>query len=260
MITSFCPIRLEGFLIKMKKKTSTSRPFLILLWWFPTIHRLQRISHPPLTPHWDADITICDYLIILWCSILALQCLCCKWKSCQSLLEMKVLRFPTHLLSLPQSKPSFHGAVANEGAIRLSPRRHYRVFIWVCLKFQPLVIWTLFHVHHQKDIKQNAAFKIRSQSLGQIAVCVCVCACICVRVQNACNLCIYPARKCKVFFSIWIILNFSPKLERVWCLQNQNLTRSTEVLLEKYIITTLLWKWKGVPTDNVFIPGSKSFL
>ncbi len=28
-----------------------------------------------------------------------------------------------------QSTPGFHGAVANEGAIRLSPRRHYRVFI-----------------------------------------------------------------------------------------------------------------------------------
>lgn len=172
---------------KKKKKISTSWPFLILLRWFPTIHRLQRISPPPLTPCWVADITICDYLIILWCSILAMQCLCCKWKSCQSLLEMKVLRFSTHLLSLPQSKPSFHGAVANEGAIRLSPRRHYRVFIWICLKLQPLVIWTLFHVHHQKDIKQNAAFKIRSQSLGQIAVCVCACVHLC-----ACTECMQP--------------------------------------------------------------------
>lgn len=28
---------------------------------------------PPLTSHWVADITICPYLILLWCSILAMQ-------------------------------------------------------------------------------------------------------------------------------------------------------------------------------------------
>lgn len=127
-----------------------------------------KIPPPPLTFHWVSDITACNYQNILWCIILAMQCLCCKWKSCGSLLEMKVLHLSTHLLSVRSQ--SFHGAVANEGAIRLSPRRHYRVFIWICLMFQPLVIWTLFHVHHQKDIKQDAAFKIRSQSTGQNAV------------------------------------------------------------------------------------------
>ena len=41
--------------------------------------------------------------------------------------------------------------------------------------FHPLVIWTLFHVHHQKDIKQDAEFKIRSQGLGKkYGVCECV--------------------------------------------------------------------------------------
>lgn len=86
-----------------------------------------------------------------------------------------------------QSKPSFHGAVANEGAIRLSPRRHCRVFIWIGLMFQPLVIWTLFHVHHQKDIKQHAAFTITSQSLGKMW-CACICVCVCVCLLTTCSL------------------------------------------------------------------------
>lgn len=154
-----------------------------------------KIFLKPLTFHWAADITVSHYLIILWCSVLAMQCLCCKWKSCQSLLEMKVLHLSTHLLSV-RSQSSFHGAVANEGAIRLSPRRHYRVFIWNCLMFQPLVIWTLFHVHHQKDIKQDAAFKIRSQSLGQMW-----CACVCVQwLPIYCILCEYLERR-YFFFS-----------------------------------------------------------
>lgn len=58
----------------------------------------------------------------------------------------------------------FIHAVANEGVNRLGPRRHYSVFIWICLMFYPLVIWALFHVRHQKDIKQDAGFKFRSQS------------------------------------------------------------------------------------------------
>lgn len=46
--------------------------------------------------------------------------------------------------------------------------------------FQPLVISTLFHVHHQKDIKQDAEFKIRSQSPGKMCVHVAYTASLCV--------------------------------------------------------------------------------
>lgn len=37
-------------------------------------------------------------------------------------------------------------------------------------QLQPLVIWTLFHVNHQKDIKQDASFKIRSQAGPECAL------------------------------------------------------------------------------------------
>lgn len=68
-----------------------------------------KIFLPPLTFHWAADITVSHYLIILWCSVLAMQCLCCKWKSCQSLLEMKVLHLSTHLLSVRSQSPASMG-------------------------------------------------------------------------------------------------------------------------------------------------------
>jgi len=42
--------------------------------------------------------------------------------------------------------------------------------------FQLLVIWTLFHVHHQKDIKQDDAVRIRSESQDQTVVYVCLVA------------------------------------------------------------------------------------
>lgn len=132
-----------------------------------------------------SQFTIRDDLAILWCSILAMQCLCCKWKKLSKFVGDESASFINSSFIRVQLKPSFHGAVANEGANRLSPRRHYGVFIWICLMFHPLVIWTLFHVHHQKDIKQDAEFKIRSQSKNVICVfwlhiytCVCLRVCI----------------------------------------------------------------------------------
>lgn len=44
-------------------------------------------------------------------------------------------------------------------------------------QLQPLVIWTLFQVHHQKDIKQDASFKIRSQAGPECALFVSACVC-----------------------------------------------------------------------------------
>ena len=132
---------------------------------------------------------LCDYLIIFCCGALVMQCLCCKWKKKKKLSKFvgdESASFIDSSFIYAQSKPSFHGAVANEGAIKLSPRRHYRVFIWIRLMLQPLVIWTLFHVHHQKDIKQDAGFKVRSQRTAENSECVltacslytleCVCA------------------------------------------------------------------------------------
>lgn len=98
-----------------------------------------------------------------------------------------------------QSKPSFHGAVANEGANKLSPRRHYGVFIWICLMFHPLVIWALFHVHHQKDIKQDVEFKIRSQS-------------------KKCDVCVLTG--CSLYIHLCVCVSFS-KQEWIIYLQYQ---------------------------------------
>lgn len=53
----------------------------------------------------------------------------CKGETCQSLLEMKALDLSAHPLSAYCRSPVSVGAVANEGANGLSPRRHYGVFI-----------------------------------------------------------------------------------------------------------------------------------
>lgn len=114
----------------------------------------------PLPSSWlhSADAAVRGEAVVFM-----MQRLHCKGRTCQSLPEMKALHLSSHLLSACGESPASVGAVANEGANGLGPRRHYGVFIRIRLMFRPLVIWTLFHVHHQKDIKQDSEFKIRSQ-------------------------------------------------------------------------------------------------
>lgn len=135
-----------------------------------------KIFLPPLTFHWAADITVSHYLIILWCSVLAMQCLCCKWKSCQSLLEMKVLHLSIHLLSVRSQSPASMGQwqmKAQSGSVREDITVFSFGTVW-CSS-----LWWFGH-YFMSIIKKTSNKMLHSKSdhraSAKCGVLVCVCA------------------------------------------------------------------------------------
>lgn len=119
-----------------------------------------KILPSPLTSYRVTDAAIWDDLVILWCSILVMQCLCCKWKSCQSLLEMKVLHLSTHLLSACSQNPASMGQWQMKAQIG-SVREDITVF-----SFESVWCFTLWWFGHyfMSIIKKTSNKMLNSES------------------------------------------------------------------------------------------------